>query len=221
MHRAPDCLVEAPSQAVGHARTPARPHARRLQQPAARCGILEGMSDEPLPPPKDKAGPYRVCFVCLGNICRSPMAEVVTRAKLAQAGLAGRVVVDSAGTGDWHVGAHMHQGARSQLERRGYDGSAHRARQFSPSWLAGRDLVLAMDSSNLAALLRSARTDPDHRIRLFGEVGGLGGKDKDVPDPYGASPDEFARVLGIVESGSERLVARLAELLGTPAQPGR
>src|SRR5215469_7061664 len=100
----------------------------------------------PLPPPRDASGPYRVCFVCLGNICRSPMAEVVARAQLAEAGLAGRVVVDSAGTGDWHVGARMHQGASGQLAKRGFDGSAHRARQFHGSWLAERDLVLAMDA---------------------------------------------------------------------------
>jgi len=147
------------------------------------------------------------------------MAEVVARAKIAEAGLDGRVVVDSAGTGDWHVGAQMHQGARRQLAEGGYDGSAHRARQFSPSWLAERDLVLAMDASNLAALRRHDRADTDRRIRLFGEVAGLGGKD--IPDPYGANAQEFARVLAMVESGAAHLVARLSDLLRTPAQPGR
>lgn len=160
-----------------------------------------------------------MCFVCLGNICRSPMAEVVARAQLAEAGLAGRVVVDSAGTGDWHVGAQMHQGARRQVAANGYDGSAHRARQFHPSWLAERDLVLAMDADNLAALGRYGRSDPDHRIRLFGEVAGLGGED--IPDPYGADAAEFARVLGMIEDGMAHLVSRLADLLRTPTQPGR
>jgi len=148
------------------------------------------------------------------------MAEAVTRAKVAAAGLDGRVVVDSAGTGDWHVGAQIHHGARSELERRGYDGSAHRARQFDGSWLAERDLILAMDASNLASLTRLARGEGARdRIRLFGEVAGLG--DRDVPDPYGTNPEEFARVLGMVESGADHLVARLSDLLGTAAQPGR
>ncbi len=163
--------------------------------------------DHPLPPPRDTSRPYRVCCVCLGNICRSPMAEVVLRAKLADAGLAGRVVVDSAGTGDWHVGQGMYHRARTQLGRRGYDGSAHRARQFDPSWLAERDLVLAMDAINLSALRRLARGDAEHRIRLFGEVAELDGLE--VPDPYGGSPADFDRVLDMLESGMARLAEKL------------
>src|ERR1700753_1671894 len=102
----------------------------------------------PLPPPRNPSGPYRVLCVCLGNICRSPMAEVVLRAQLAAAGLQDQVIVDSAGTCDWHVGQTMTPPARRQLERRGYDGSAHRARQVDAPWLAERDLILAMDGSN-------------------------------------------------------------------------
>jgi protein-tyrosine phosphatase len=142
------------------------------------------------------------------------MAEVVARAQVAEAGLAGRVVVDSAGTGDWHVGAQMHRGASSQLAKRGFDGSAHRARQFHGSWLPERDLILAMDASNLAVLRRYARDDAEQRVRLFGDVAGLGGVD--VPDPYGSDPAEFARVLDMLESGMTHLVAQLRTLLGTP-----
>jgi protein-tyrosine phosphatase len=142
------------------------------------------------------------------------MAEVVARAKLAEAGLADRVVVDSAGTGDWHVGAHVHQGAGRQLAKSGYDGSAHRARQFHASWFADRDLVLAMDANNLADLRRYARNDAEQRVRLFGEAAGLGGAD--IPDPYGADPAEFARVLGMVESGTVQLVEQLRLLLRAP-----
>src|SRR5262245_27723077 len=100
------------------------------------------------PSPRDPGALYRVCLVCLGNICRSPMAETVLRAELAAAGLDGAVVVDSAGTGDWHVGDAMDPGARAALARRGHDGSAHRARQFQPSWLRERDLILTMDARN-------------------------------------------------------------------------
>jgi protein-tyrosine phosphatase len=152
------------------------------------------------------------------------MAEVVLRARLAAAGLDGQVRVDSAGTGDWHIGDPMHKGSRTQLTARGYDGSAHRARQFRAPWLVNRDLILAMDASNLAALKglaaqKGLASDPDteHRIRLFGEVAGLGGAD--VPDPYGSSGEEFSRVLDIVESGMTRLVDQLRNRLETRA-PG-
>ena len=93
---------------------------------------------EALPGPRQSFGPYRVCLVCLGNICRSPMAETVLRHFLAEAGLGEAVVLDSAGTGDWHLGERMYPPAREALAGRGYDGSAHRSRQIQPSWLAGR-----------------------------------------------------------------------------------
>jgi protein-tyrosine phosphatase len=143
------------------------------------------------------------------------MAEVVLRARLAAAGLDGQVKVDSAGTGDWHVGDPMHKGSRAQLAARGYDGSAHRARQYDPSWLAERDLILAMDASNLANLRRITRGDAEHRIRLFGDAAGLGGAD--VPDPYGGNATEFGRVLDILESGTTRLVGQLRTMLETQA----
>ncbi len=88
-----------------------------------------------LPEPRDPRRPYRICVVCLGNICRSPMAEVILRDELAAAGLGGKVDVDSAGTGDWHLGEAMDRRARAELSRRGYDGSRHEARQIQPSWL--------------------------------------------------------------------------------------
>jgi protein-tyrosine phosphatase len=184
----------------------------------ARCGMLDVMSLQPgapLPPPREPSGPYRVCCVCLGNICRSPMAEVVLRAQLAAAGLQDRVIVDSAGTGDWHVGEPMNPPARSQLERGGYDGAAHRARQFDASWLAERDLILAMDSSNLANL--SALADPGTvpRIRLFGEVAGL--DCADVPDPWGGSTADFARVLTMLETGMARIVSQLRAVVAAAA----
>jgi protein-tyrosine phosphatase len=142
------------------------------------------------------------------------MAEVVLRTQLAKAGLDGRVIVDSAGTGDWHVGQRMNPPARAQLERRGYDGSAHRARQFDASWLAGRDLVLAMDASNFANLKRLAGRVAGDRIRLFGDVAGFDGAD--VPDPYGGDPEEFARVLDMLETGMAHLVDQLRTVLSAP-----
>jgi len=180
----------------------------------------------PLPPPREPGAPYRVCLVCLGNICRSPMAETVLRAALAEAGLDGAVVVDSAGTGDWHIGQPMNSAARAALATRGYDGSAHRARQIEPSWLARRDLVLAMDARNLADLRRMAGAAGRDRIRLFGEVGGLSGlKGRDrrgrgdeagggeIPDPYGGDAAEFGYVLDLLGSAAPVIAARLARRL--------
>ncbi len=175
----------------------------------------------PLPAPRQPDPPYRVCLVCLGNICRSPMAETVLRAALAEAGLDGAVTVDSAGTGDWHVGDPMYRPARAALARRGYDGSAHRARQVQPSWLAGRDLVLAMDASNLAALRRLAGPAGRDRIRLFGEVGGLdgAGAGAEIPDPYGGDDADFDHVLDLLGAAAPVVAARLTRLL-QPERPG-
>jgi protein-tyrosine phosphatase len=167
-----------------------------------------------LPSPREPGAPYRVCLVCLGNICRSPMAETVLRARLAAAGLNGAVVVDSAGTGDWHVGDAMDPAARAALASRGHDGSAHRARQFQPSWLPRRDLILAMDARNLADLRRMARGTDTGRIRLFSEVGGLS-ETRDIPDPWGGGPDEFGHVLDLLGAAAPVIVARLARLLET------
>ena len=146
------------------------------------------------------------------------MAEVVLRSVLADAGLDGAVTVDSAGTGDWHAGHPMERHARAELSRRGFDGSAHRARQIEPSWLAGRDLILAMDRQNLADLrLMAARAGiEDDRIRLFGEAGGLApdaAGSMDVPDPYGGDSAEFSGVLDLVEAASRQIAARLTGLL--------
>jgi protein-tyrosine phosphatase len=167
-----------------------------------------------LPSPREPGAPYRVCLVCLGNICRSPMAETVLRAALAAAGLDGAVVVDSAGTGDWHVGDAMDPGARSALASRGHDGSAHRARQFEPSWLSRYDLILAMDTRNLVDLRRMARGEDRDRIRLFGAAGGLG-ETSDIPDPWGGGPDEFGHVLDLLGAAAPVIAALLARLLET------
>ena len=142
------------------------------------------------------------------------MAETVLRAELARAGLDGVVAVDSAGTGNWHIGDRMDPDARAALARRGYHGSGHRARQFEASWLAQRDLVLAMDTRNLADLRRMAGDGEADRIRLFGEVGGLteaGGGE--IPDPWGGPPEEFGYVLDLLGTAAPVIAARLARLL--------
>ena len=174
----------------------------------------------PPPPPREPVPPYRICLVCLGNYCRSPMAETVLRGSLEQAGLDRAVVVDSAGTGDWHVGQQMNRLAADALARRGYDGSAHRGRQLRRSWLAERDLFLAMDANNLADLRRMASPADGDRIRLFGEVGGLsqGTRGAEIPDPYGGDADEYDYVLGLITAAAPVIVTRLIDLLEPTAR---
>jgi protein-tyrosine phosphatase len=183
------------------------------------------------PAPRHPSGTYRICLVCLGNICRSPMAEVILRDELGRAGLSGRVEVDSAGTGDWHVGGRMDRGARAELTRRGYDGSRHRARQFDRSWFRRYDLVLAMDDSNLARLRRMA---PDReaaeRTAMFRSFdpalaardgAGSDGSDLEVPDPYGGGPEEYALVFDLVLPAARGLADQLRQVLADrSAAPG-
>jgi protein-tyrosine phosphatase len=165
---------------------------------------------------------YRICLVCLGNICRSPMAEVILRDELDRAGLSDRVEVDSAGTGDWHLGEPMDSRARAELSRRGYDGAGHRARQFAPSWFRRYDLVAAMDGSNLERLRRSA---PDQqatdRIALLRGFDPAAGRDLEVPDPYNGGPEEYALVFDLVQPAARGLADQLAQMLtDRPAASG-
>jgi protein-tyrosine phosphatase len=166
-----------------------------------------------LPAPRDPAGPYRVGVICLGNICRSPIGEVVLRRTLERAGLGDRVVVDSGGTGDWHVGQAMDARASEALSRAGYDGSAHRARQVVESWFDDHDLLLAMDRGNYRALLRLGPAIAAERLRMFREFDPQAGENLDLPDPYGGGSREFADVLAVVERTAAVLAQRLAAKL--------
>ncbi|MFB0616405.1 low molecular weight protein-tyrosine-phosphatase [Streptomyces sp. AGS-58] len=156
---------------------------------------------------------YRVCFVCTGNICRSPMAESVFRARVAEAGLEGLVVVDSAGTDGWHEGEHADPRTVSVLEEHGYGGE-HVARRFEPSWFARLDLVIALDSGHLGTLRRLAPTGAEARkVRLLRSYDPAAGDDLDVPDPYYGHRDGFERCLEMVEAASTGLLAAVREEL--------
>jgi protein-tyrosine phosphatase len=153
---------------------------------------------------------YRVCFVCTGNICRSPMAESVFRARVEEAGLGGTVEVDSAGTGGWHEGDGADPRTVSVLEEHGYD-STHTARQFQPSWFAHLDLVIALDHGHLKALRRLAPTEEDTaKVRLLRSYD-PSAADLDVPDPYYGGMDGFEECLEMVEAASEGLLAAVRE----------
>ncbi|TDE56083.1 low molecular weight phosphotyrosine protein phosphatase [Nonomuraea mesophila] len=155
---------------------------------------------------------YRVCLVCMGNICRSPMAEVVLRRTLAERGLGDRVTVESAGTGRWHVGDLMDERALDILARHGYDGSSHRARQFAGDWFARYDLVLAMDRDNLSNLRRMAPYEVE--VRLFRSFDPSAPEGAEVPDPYYGGPEGFEDVLALVKAASEGVAKHIADEIG-------
>lgn len=161
-------------------------------------------------PPARTPGHYSVALVCLGNICRSPMADVVLSEQVAQAGLGGRVAVVSSGTGDWHVGNPMDRRAAATLTAAGYDPSRHRARHWSSAWLDEHDLVLAMDAANLHGIGGAGE-----RVRLFRDFDPVepGGE---VPDPYYGGDEGFEEVLAMVERTCTVLVAQLRQELGAP-----
>jgi protein-tyrosine phosphatase len=143
------------------------------------------------------------------------MAERVLAAQLDRAGLAGRVVVESAGTGDWHVGEPMDVRAQAELSRRGHGWDGHEARQIQADWLDDYDLLLAMDRSNLAGLaaLAAGRPGLADRIMLLRAFDPGAGSGAEVPDPYYGGADDYAEVFDLVDAAAKGLVSRLSELL--------
>ena len=148
---------------------------------------------------------YRICFVCLGNICRSPIAEVVMQSMLAERGLGDRVELSSAGTGDWHIGECADERTVAVLARHGYDGSSHRAKQFTRESFDKCDLVIAMDNANLSALRELVPNADVTKVRLLREFDSEA-KDSDVPDPYYGGAEGFDEVLAMVEAACAGLL---------------
>lgn len=154
---------------------------------------------------------YAILMCCMGNICRSPTAEGVLRAKLQAAGLADRVELDSAGTHDYHVGRPPDARSQRHALRRGYDLSSLRARQVDVTDFDRFDLVLAMDHANLAAL-RALHPDGAAKVRLLMSFASDARADE-VPDPYYGEGDGFERVLDYIEDACDGVVAFLAKRL--------
>jgi len=164
---------------------------------------------------------YRVLIVCLGNICRSPMAAAVLRARVREAGLGGRVEVDSGGTGGWHAGDPADRRARAALRRRGYD-DAHRAGQVRREDVQHADLVLAMDRDNEDELRHLARGDAgaQARIRLMRSFDATATPDDlEIPDPYYGDDDMFDAVLDMIERASQGVVDHVQRAIRGPIQP--
>jgi protein-tyrosine phosphatase len=153
--------------------------------------------------------PARVLFVCLGNICRSPLAEGVFRDKVRAAGLSDRIEIDSAGTGGWHVGEPPDRRMIATARGHGVDLSAQRARQFVDTDLADFDHILAMDKSNLHDILYlDEGQDFGQRVTLFRQWDPEPGT-YEVPDPYYGGPEGFEEVYRMVDRTAENLLQGL------------
>ena len=158
---------------------------------------------------------FRVLFVCMGNICRSPTAHGVFEAKVAEAGLADRVQVDSAGTHNYHVGAPPDARSQKHALQRGYDLSTQRARQLTAQDFEVFDLVLVMDWENFVLAERLCPPAHAKKLRRFAEF--FQQHDSPVvPDPYQGGAKGFEEVLDLVEDGSAGLLAHVQRVLAAP-----
>lgn len=157
--------------------------------------------------------PFRVIFVCTGNICRSPMAEYVFRDLAEHQGLGGHIISRSAGTGEWHVGERADSRTLEALERRGYDGAPHRAKPFTAAAFAENDLVVALDRTHERILRQWARDeDQEGKVTLLLAYD-PGADSLDVPDPYYADTAMFDAVLAMIESATRGLFRQLEPAL--------
>ena len=147
----------------------------------------------------------RVLFVCMGNICRSLTAEGVFRHLVEKQGLGGQIIVDSAGTHDYHVGDAPDARSQAAAARRGYDLSGLRARQVVRDDFSMFDYVLAMDEANLGLLQQQCPDDCRERLKLFLEFADDGVL-REVPDPYYGGAQGFEQVLDLVEQAAHGLL---------------
>jgi protein-tyrosine phosphatase len=185
-----------------------------------------GVPHLPAPGP----GPVGICVVCTGNICRSPMAEVVLRqlagdTPLGLATLGDRLRLSSAGTGPWHDGEPMDPRAAAALAAAGYDDHRHVARQFvarqfDARWVDELDLLVALDRRHQQTLrsLTAGRLSDDRIVLLRSFDRGAGGA-VDVPDPYYGDDVEFAACLAMIESACRGLVRDLHAAFAVPTDP--
>ena len=159
--------------------------------------------------------PFRVLFVCLGNICRSPAAEIVCRAALREAGLADRVRVDSCGTASYHVGSRPDSRMIAALERAGYEYDGHRARVFCREDGSRFDLIIPQDLENMQDVL--ATLPPQHaaEVQPMSHWFPAGVRYREVPDPYYGAAADFDEVVELLRGSMAQLVAELADKMNT------
>jgi protein-tyrosine phosphatase len=151
---------------------------------------------------------FGVLFVCTGNICRSPTAEAIFRKLAEDAGMAGAVTADSAGTHAYHVGEPPDLRAQAAAAKRGYDLSALRARRIEGADLKRSDLILAMDQDHYAILARMAGSSAGHKLKMMMSYARRF-EEREVPDPYYGGPQGFERVLDLLEDAASGLLESL------------
>ena len=148
-----------------------------------------------------------VLFVCLGNICRSPMAEAVFRHMVAAEGLEDRFLIDSAGTGNWHIGKPPHHGTRGILDEYGISYEGLKARQVSAEDFSEFDYIVAMDVQNEKDLRRLSQSEHAQIVKLLDLVPDM--MNKEVPDPYYTG--NFEEVYELVGKGCRALLERIRQ----------
>ena len=147
---------------------------------------------------------YRILTVCTGNICRSPMAELMLERAFTEAGIGDQVAVDSAGTTGWELGQPIDRRAAAKLDSLGISSTRHRARQFEPDWYADRDLILALDADHYTEL-RDDAPDPESRakvrmLREFDpETEGTPTSELGIYDPWFGDESDFERTWELVD----------------------
>ncbi len=151
--------------------------------------------------------PHKIIFVCLGNICRSPTAEGVLRKQVSERGLENLFEIDSAGTGDWHLGHPPDKRATEAALARGIDLSPLRARQITARDMLYYDTIIAMDNQNLARLKSLAPADQQYKVRLLLQYGNS--ENREVPDPYYGGDHGFDLVLDLIEASCRELLDKL------------
>ncbi len=173
---------------------------------------VRAVFDSPRRPDEAKAkAMVRVLFICMGNICRSPVAEGVFRRMLEGAGLSNKVYVDSAGTHSYHIGAPPDTRSQVTALRRGIDLRGLRARQVTVTDFAEFDYLLAMDRDNFEHLLALCQdAELRRRIQLLMDFA-PDLPEREVPDPYYGGPTGFDRVMDLIEEASEGLLVHLRE----------
>lgn len=161
----------------------------------------------------------KVLFVCLGNICRSPTAHAVFESLVRNEALEGQIEVDSAGTGDWHIGHAPDKRASAAAAQRGYDMSTLRARQFCAEDFERFDYILAMDENNLADMQALAPASHRAQVKLFLDYSARF-SEREVPDPYYGGDAGFEHVLDLVEDASRGLLRALQASPGDDESKG-
>lgn len=154
-------------------------------------------------------GTLRLCFVCLGNICRSPTAEGIMRTLVSQQGLDGHIEVESAGTGTWHLGEAADSRARATAKARGVT-LDRRAQQFTRAWFDRFDYVLVMDEDIQQTIRRLSPAKADHeKVHVLRDFDPDSPRGSRVPDPYYGGPDGFEDVFDICDAACRGLLAHL------------